>query len=306
MHLPRWLPIIVPVVAAFASSPVVAQRVSPADSAEANQLFAARKWAEAAVVYERITRADSTRSGAWMRLGTAFDSLGRRTEAVRAYEGARKSGGPVAPALYHLARTHASLGASARAFAYLDSAATSGFSGFDALRTAREFEAMRGQERYRQALTRVENNRYPCRTNAEVRQFDFWIGDWSVQIGGTEVGTNRIEHTIDRCAILENWETPGGPNGKSLNYWDPMLRKWRQIFIFDIGTVSDYTGEWKDGEMRFVSAPMRTAAGRVVHSRMAFIPMARDTVRQRIEMSPDSGRTWTPGFDALYIRRRTP
>ena len=97
MPLLRWLPIVVFVIAAFASSPAAAQRVSPADSAEANRLFAARKWAEAAVVYDRITRADSTRSGAWMRLGTAFDSLGRRSEAVRAYEGARKSGGPVAP-----------------------------------------------------------------------------------------------------------------------------------------------------------------------------------------------------------------
>jgi hypothetical protein len=55
--------------------------------------------------------------------------------------------------------------------------------------------------------------------------------------------------------------------------------------------------------MRFLSAPALTAAGRVVNLRMTFIPMARDTVRQRIEVSSDSGRTWTPNFDALYIRR---
>jgi hypothetical protein len=152
-------------------------------------------------------------------------------------------------------------------------------------------------------LARVENNRFPCRTRAEVRQFDFWVGDWSVQVNGNEVGTNRIEHTIDKCALLENWETPGGPNGKSLNYWDPQLRRWRQVFIFDVGGVSDYTGEWKDGEMRFLSAPSLNAAGRTVTFRMTFIPMARDTVRQRIEVSSDSGKTWTPGFDALYIRR---
>ena len=305
MHLLRRFPIAVLLIAAPGSLPLGAQRVSPADSAEATRLFAARKWAEAAVLYERIAHADSTRSGAWMRLGTALDSLGRRADAVRAYEGARRSGGPVAPALFQLARAHASLGATTRALAYLDSAAANGYQGFDALRTAPELEGLRGNERYRQALARVESNRYPCRTNPEVRQFDFWLGDWSVQIGGTEIGINRIEQTIDRCALLENWETPAGPNGKSLNYWDPMMRRWRQIFIFDVGVVNDYTGEWKDGEMRFLSAPARTAAGRTVHYRMTFIPVARDTVRQRIEVSADSGRSWTPNFDALYIRRRT-
>jgi hypothetical protein len=139
-----------------------------------------------------------------------------------------------------------------------------------------------------------------------VRQFDFWVGDWSVRVNGTEVGTNRIEHTIDQCALMENWETPGGPNGKSLNYWDPQLRRWKQIFIYDIGGVNDYTGGWQDGEMRFLSAPSLTASGRTVNFRMTFIPMARDTVRQRIEVSSDSGRTWTSGFDALYVRRVRP
>ena len=306
MQLHRQLPVALFLLTALTSFPLGAQRISPADSAEANRLFGARKWAEAAVLYDRITRADSTRSAAWMRLGTALDSLGRRADAVRAYEGARRSGGPPAPALFQLARTHASLGATDRALAYLDSAASSGYRGLDALRAARDFDRLRDQARYRQAFARVESNRYPCRSNAEVRQFDFWLGDWSVQVQGTEVGINRIEQTIDKCALLENWETPGGPNGKSLNYWDPMLRRWRQIFIFDIGVVNDYTGEWKDGEMRFLSAPAMTAAGRTVHYRMTFIPMARDTVRQRIEVSSDSGRSWTPGFDALYIRRRTP
>ncbi len=286
-----------------ATSLLHAQRSIAADSAEAARLFSERKWAEAARVYERIARADSTRRGAWMRLGATFDSLGRRPEALRAYERARGTAGPVAPVMFQLARTHAALGAADRALVYLDSAAGSGFGGLDAMRTAPELAELRTTDRYRTLIRRVEANRFPCRSSTEARQFDFWVGDWSVRIGGTEIGTNRIEHAVDRCALLENWETPGGPNGKSLNYWDPQLRRWRQIFIFDNGGVNDYTGEWKEGEMRFLSAPALTAAGRVVNLRMTFIPMARDTVRQRIEVSSDSGRTWTPNFDALYIRR---
>jgi tetratricopeptide (TPR) repeat protein len=302
----RLLRIAVPLLLVATTSPLLAQPSISADSAEAARFFAEGNWAGAAKVYDRITRADSTRLGAWMRLGTALDSLGRRRDAIRAYEGARRSGAPVAPAMFQLARAHAALGAGDRAVAYLDSAATNGYQGLDALRSAPELAPLRERPQYRAALARVESNRFPCRTNPQARQFDFWIGDWSVQIGGTEVGTNRIEHTIDQCALLENWETPGGPNGKSLNYWDPQLRRWKQIFIFDVGGVTDYTGEWKDGEMRFLSAPSLRASGATVHSRMTFIPMARDTVRQRIEVSSDSGRTWATGFDALYIRRRTP
>ena len=185
MHLSRWLPTAALLITTLASLPLGAQRVSPADSAEANRLFAARKWDEAALLYERITLADSTRAGAWMRLGTALDSLGRRADAVRAYEGARRSGGPAAPTLYQLARSHASLGVSSRALAYLDSAAANGYAGFDALRNAREFDSIRGSERYRQALARVETNRYPCRTNAEVRQHRDAIEDLARRVSQT-------------------------------------------------------------------------------------------------------------------------
>ena len=286
------------------ATPLGAQQASSADSAEASRLVSARRWADAANVLERMVRADSTRMRAWMQLGISLDSLGRRNDALRAYEGARRSGGPLAPAMFQLARTHAALGADDRALAYLDSAAANGYGGFETLRDDAGFAKIRGRDQYRRALARIEGNRFPCRTNAETRQFDFWVGDWSVQAGGAEIGTNRIEHTIDKCALMENWETPGGPNGKSLNYWDPQLRRWKQIFIFDTGGVSDYTGEWTSGEMRFLSAPSRTASGSTVNYRMVFTPMARDTVRQRIEVSSDSGQTWRPGFDALYIRRR--
>jgi tetratricopeptide (TPR) repeat protein len=110
-------------------SALAGQPVSAADSAAAARLFSTGKWADAAKAYERITRGAGAAPGAWMRLGFALDSLGRRTDALRAYEGARHAGAQPAPVMFQLARTHAALGAADRALAYLDSAATYGYQG---------------------------------------------------------------------------------------------------------------------------------------------------------------------------------
>jgi tetratricopeptide (TPR) repeat protein len=286
----------------FAKTPLAQSTAAP-DSATAARLFASRQWTDAARAYDAITRSGAASSLAWIRLGQSLDSLGRRGESIRAYEQARRAGAPVAPTLFQLARSHAALGATDRALAYLDSAATNGYAGLAILTGAPELAALRARPEYARAHASIERNRFPCRTDSNVRRFDFWIGDWSVQVGGTEVGINRIEPTVDRCALMEHWESRGGGGGKSFNYWDPTLRKWRQLFVFDNGGVNDYTGEWTNGTMRFHSAPALAMGGATVHYRMTFVPIARDTVRQHIEVSRDSARTWTSAFDALYIRR---
>ena len=50
-----------------------------------------------------------------------------------------------------------------------------------------------------------------ARCDAAVRrQFDFWVGDWSVTVGGQPAGDNRIEKILGGCALLENWTGAGG------------------------------------------------------------------------------------------------
>jgi hypothetical protein len=150
-------------------------------------------------------------------------------------------------------------------------------------------------------MRRVEANRFPCRADPAIRQFDFWVGDWSVRMNGTEVGTNRVHPIIDQCALLENWESPGQA-GKSLNYYDGHARRWRQVFIFDSGQVHDYTGGWDGRVMRFTARVMRRN-GQPADQRMTFFPLGADSVRQLIEQSTDGGKTFRPTFDAIYVRR---
>jgi hypothetical protein len=40
-----------------------------------------------------------------------------------------------------------------------------------------------------------------------------------------------------------------------------------------------------------------------VLQKLTFFPISPDTVRQLFESSTDGGKTWTPGFDARYVRK---
>jgi len=147
--------------------------------------------------------------------------------------------------------------------------------------------------------------RYPCRTRPESHQLDFWVGRWRVTPWGAPdsilLGTSEITPMLEHCAILESWTGAKGGTGKSLNLFDAGTGRWRQLWVADAGVVTDYTGDFRDGAMRF-GAESRDAAGHVTLRRLTFTPVAADTVRQLIETSADGGKTWAVGFDGRYVR----
>src|SRR5262245_25549388 len=66
----------------------------------------------------------------------------------------------------------------------------------------------------------------PCAA-AEFRQFDFWAGDWDVSTpDGKTAGRNRIEREHGDCVLVERWQSASGGTGTSLNYYDPVARRW--------------------------------------------------------------------------------
>src|SRR5687768_17432283 len=84
-------------------------------------------------------------------------------------------------------------------------------------------------------VTTNANNSMPCMNDAHSREFDFWVGEWSVYKRGTDlkVGDSKIEIASGGCMILENWEATGpvAHNGKSMNYVNPQTGKWEQLWI---------------------------------------------------------------------------
>ena len=147
----------------------------------------------------------------------------------------------------------------------------------------------------------------PCTTQAEFKQFDFWVGEWDVKKAGDEsgptVGSSKIEKLMDGCAIMENWESRGFV-GKSWNFYDAGQAKWRQIWIDLNGRRAEYAGVYKDGAMR-IEGEASPISGPRVKSRMTFFNLSTTKVRQLVERSTDDGQTWTTAADFIYLRRQS-
>src|SRR5215207_6366677 len=54
----------------------------------------------------------------------------------------------------------------------------------------------------------------PCNA-APYRQFDFWLGEWSVATDGVFDGTNDVTSELDGCLVAEHWGDAGEVKGWS-------------------------------------------------------------------------------------------
>jgi len=141
----------------------------------------------------------------------------------------------------------------------------------------------------------------PC--GKEHRQFDFWVGEWDVTAQGQKVATSNISLIEEGCIVLEQYSQRDGYTGQSFNYYNPALRKWRQVWVDGGGNISEFSGEYRDGAMRYegVSYPLGQAK---VLRRMIVFNLGHDEIRQLSYRSTDDGRTWHVNYDFLYVRKK--
>ena len=141
----------------------------------------------------------------------------------------------------------------------------------------------------------------PCDA-AEFRQFDFWIGDWTVKgPQGAQLGTSRIERIAGNCGLLENWTGAGGGSGKSLNTYQRSDSKWHQAWVGMGGGVLHLAGGLRGAAM-VLEGPSPGPNGTTVINRVTWTPLDDGRVRQFWETSADNGATWTAGFDGYYSK----
>jgi hypothetical protein len=143
----------------------------------------------------------------------------------------------------------------------------------------------------------------PCPSKAEYRQFDFWLGEWDVTDHGEKIATSSIQSIVGGCIVFENYTQADSYTGKSFNFYDAALGKWRQTWVDAFGNVSEFSGEFKDGAMRYEGETHR-AEGRKVLRKMILTKLDADHVRQYSERSLDGGKTWTVAYDYVYARRK--
>ncbi len=141
----------------------------------------------------------------------------------------------------------------------------------------------------------------------ETRQFDFWIGNWTVhEPDGSLAGHNRIEPILGGAALRESWQGESGHAGTSLNAWDPVRDVWRQAWTdvngFWLWLEGGFRGEAMilEGERPSQADPSRSVRHRISWGLIDGDP---DHLRQHWEASEDGGATWQTLFDGRYTRQ---
>jgi hypothetical protein len=146
------------------------------------------------------------------------------------------------------------------------------------------------------------------------RQFDFWVGEWSVQNrhlqpDGTwkdgDATLARITPVCGERAILEEWAGPFRGtfmNGFSLRAWDPSAERWALLLFWTTDGNSAFgrlDGSFRHGRGEFFvpgTGPERT--------RYTFSDALADSVRWDSATTKDGGQTWRTDWIMEFRRTR--
>ena len=267
----------------------------------ANQFIADSKWPDAEKAFAKITAADPSNGSAWMGLAEASLQLKKYDDANTGFNKAIALNFRPWINQANLARVAAARGDHAKAMEILNKIGDSGFGARlrPYINSSTEFAIVRNTKAYQDLLT---NKMAPCKTEP-YRQFDFWVGDWSVQNpNGNVVGHNLVTLEQEGCLLVEHWTTSaGGSSGTSFNYFDVRDKKWHQLYIDNTGNAGNFpalTGALQEGKM-----VMLTDATQKPLSRWTWYVVSPGKVRQMAEQSQDDGKTWMTTWDSYYVKK---
>jgi hypothetical protein len=145
----------------------------------------------------------------------------------------------------------------------------------------------------------------PCADAPERHRFDFWIGEWEVTTpAGGHAGSSSVQSVSGGCALLENWTSAGGGQGKSLNAFNPAVGQWQQYWIGQDGNPTEFrASSWVGTSIVFRAHVAAVGAAPTTEQRLTFTPVDAGTVRQLGETSTDGGTTWKTTYDFVYHRK---
>ena len=142
-------------------------------------------------------------------------------------------------------------------------------------------------------------------TGAQYRAFDFWIGQWQVTTHSDNiVRFNTISKINDGCTLLEEYTSPSGYSGKSLNIYDRQSNQWHQTWTDNTGLRLQLAGNIKDNIMIMQGVSVNASNQQVIN-KISWSVNADKTVRQLWQTSTDNGKNWTVVFDGHYQKIKT-
>jgi len=284
-----------------------AQTLPSDDESIADKAYQAHDWNASEAAYASLTQKAPANARFWYRLGTAQKSLGKYDAALASFAKAESAGSPRYLSQYAVAEIQALNGNPAAAFTALDEALKAGYALPDQLSADADLISLHNDPRFAKILDQAKRAQAPCKFAPEFRQFDFWIGEWSVVTAKGEMpaGDSRIELTLGDCVIVENWTSKNSLYaGKSYNVYNVAEKRWEQFWVDNGAGMIHFFGGLKDGVMDFYTQDQAQPDGTTNQRHLRFFPLAPDKVRQFSQASADHGKTWTDEYDFIYTRKK--
>jgi tetratricopeptide (TPR) repeat protein len=285
-----------------AQTPVASDAESAAD-----KVYQAHDWKASETAYSSLTQKAPANARYWYHLGTAQKSLGKVDDALASFAKAESAGTPRYLSQYAVAEAQALKGNSDGAFRALDEALKAGYALPDQLSTDADLVSLHNDPRFAKLLDQTKRAQAPCKYGPEYRQFDFWIGEWSVVTAKGEMpaGDSRIELTLGDCVIVENWTSKNSLYaGKSYNVYNVTEKRWEQFWVDNSAGMIYFYGGLKDGAMDFYTQDQTQPDGTSNQRHLRFFPLAPDKVRQFSQASVDHGKTWTDEYDFINKKKK--
>lgn len=137
-------------------------------------------------------------------------------------------------------------------------------------------------------------------TSEGYNEFDFWLGDWQVTSEVDDiVRFNTISKVNNGCTILEEYTSPSGYVGKSLNIYDQQTKQWHQSWTDSSGLLLQLQGSIKNDSM-VMEGEAYGKDHQIITNKISWTPNKDGSVRQHWQISQDKGKTWQTAFDGTY------
>ena len=259
---------------------------------------------------QKVTVEKPNDATAWENYGLALLANDKVAAAIEPLQKAVSLGYQPLTGNYNLACAYARLNTPAgkeKAIELVRTVASSPGGGQFGFAADPDLASLRSDVRFQQIMNDLRGKKFPCedhQAHPEYRQLDFWVGEWNVfNTQQQQVGTSSVQSILKDCVVFENWKDMVGGEGKSFNKFNTSLQKWEQFWVQDNGGTTHYTGQLEGDKMMYM-AESKTPAGASFLRRLSFTPLAPDKVRQFEEISTDGGKTWSVGYDFLYVRKK--
>lgn len=286
------------ILMAFVSSTTFSQSLRK----KADTTLADKNWKRASNLYQKFLKENEPDSSAWYNLALSQLQLKQYENCLFSLSKAETYNFPFNLVEFQKAKVRVLSEQDKAMIEGLEKASKKGFSVYKKLLNDSVFSSFYNDERFKNVLNQIRKNAYPCLSIPEYRHFDFWLGEWNVYSNGRKAGINKITLAEGGCAIHESYTTAGNYAGQSINFYDPIDKKWHQHWVGSSGDVYNYVEVARSEGMLQFESKFMNAKGQISLSRLTFTLNEDATVRQLFESSTDNGNTWTPFFNGLYVK----